>query len=132
MRVGQHDVIRRIVLGSCLDNGSVLIDLTAQLLDGVNGLSEFLGVLALDLGDVVGLLDQCVFEDAAVAIEQSRSFLTEVLENLEALKTCRVEIPVGDLSLRRSRALSQPQLLLLCWGIGRRYLGQVGRLRRTE
>ena len=131
VRVRDHDVIRRIVFGSSLNNGCMLVDLCAQLLDGINGLGELFGVLSLEFGDVVGLLDQRILKDAAVAVEQSGSFLSEVLENLQALKTCRVEIPVDDL-LSRSLTLSQSRLLLLCWGISRRYLGQGDRLRRTE
>ena len=129
--VRQHDVVRRVVFSSGLHDGLVLVDLFAQLLDRVDGLGKLAGVFLLEPGHVVGLLDQRVFKNAAVAVQQCGGFLAEVLKNLEALKTCGVEIPVPYLDLRLL-ALSQSRLLCLCLGISRRYLGQGDRLRRTE
>lgn len=85
--VREHDVIRRIVLSSCTDDGLVLAKSGAELLDHASSLLELAGVLLLHRSDVVRLLNQRVLEDAAVAVQQGRAFLAEVLENLEGLKT---------------------------------------------
>ena len=85
--VREHDVIRRIVLSSCTDDGLVLAKSGAELLDDAGSLLELLGVLRLHRGDVVRLLNQRILKDAAVAVQQGRALFAEVLEDIEGLKT---------------------------------------------
>ena len=132
--VCEHHMVCRVVFRGGLDDNLMLLEVFAQLLDRLNGLGELAGILFLESGNVVRLLDESVLEDGRVSIKQSRGLLAEVLENLQALVTYCVEIPVpcACRCLLRRLTLSQSRRLLLSRGIGRRYLGQGDRLRRIE
>lgn len=86
--VGQHGVVRSVIFCSGRNNEAGLLHLTAEGLGDLN-----------DLRCLPGLIQQGIFNDAAVTVKQRGGLSAEVLENLKAFVADAFQVLVACLRL---------------------------------